>query len=98
MKKSSLKINHVVLFHVVNDFGWLDVIFVFLADELFSVKLKELGPSSVDAEFRCLGPESGGDFALMKNILDFFIVQLKQRKDFELVQGYIALFLKVCYF
>ncbi|XP_046846827.1 WD repeat-containing protein 36-like isoform X2 [Xenia sp. Carnegie-2017] len=63
--------------------------------ELFSVKLKELGPSSVDAEFRCLGPESGGDFALMKNILDFFIVQLKQRKDFELVQGYIALFLKL---
>ena len=31
----------------------------------------------------------------MKNIMEYFIDQLQSRLDFELIQGYIALFLKV---
>lgn len=64
-------------------------------DEQFSCKLKELGPSAIDSEFRCLSPDAGGDVILMQNMMGFFINQLELRKDFELVQGYIALFLKV---
>jgi hypothetical protein len=67
------------------------------ADEQFSCKLQELGPSAIDAEFRCLAPGAGGDVILMENMMEFLIKQLELRKDFELTQGYMALFLKVQY-
>ena len=54
-----------------------------------------MGPSAIDAEFRCLAPGAGGDVILMQNIMEFFITQLKLRNDFELTQGYMALFFKV---
>ncbi|XP_028418818.1 WD repeat-containing protein 36-like [Dendronephthya gigantea] len=60
-----------------------------------SRKLKELGPSAIDAEFRCLAPGAGGDVVLMENMMEFLITQLELRNDFELIQGYMALFLKL---
>jgi hypothetical protein len=67
------------------------------SDEQFSCKLKELGPSAIDAEFRFLAPGAGGDVVLVENMMEFLINQLELRKDFELIQGYMALFLKVQY-
>jgi hypothetical protein len=67
------------------------------SDEQFSCKLQEFGPSAIDAEFRCLAPGAGGDVILMENMMEFLIKQLELRKDFELTQGYMALFLKVHY-
>ena len=49
----------------------------------------------MDAEFRCLSPGAGGDIILMQNMMEYLIKQLESRKDFELSQGYMALFLKV---
>ena len=63
--------------------------------EQFSCKLKELGPSAIDVEFRCLAPGTGGDVILIENMIEYIINQLELRKDFELIQGYMALFLKV---
>ena len=57
--------------------------------------LKSMGPSAIDAEIRSLAPEAGGDLQLMKNFLDFVEAQLVTKKDFELVEAYLALFLKV---
>lgn len=54
-----------------------------------------MGPSAIDSEIRSLAPESGGDILLMKNFMEFLEAQLKTRKDFELVEAYLALFLKV---
>ena len=68
-----------------------------IVDDLFSTKLKDLGPSTIDAEFRCLAPGAGGDIILMENFMKFLISQLQLPKDFELTQGYMALFLKVCH-
>lgn len=67
----------------------------FFIDDPFLSKLKGLGPSAVDAEFRCLSPDAGGEIMLMQNFMEFLIRQLESRKDFELIQGYMALFLKV---
>lgn len=54
-----------------------------------------LGPSAIDAEFRCLAPGAGGDVILLENMIEYLINQLELRQDFELIQGYMALFLKV---
>ena len=57
--------------------------------------LKELGPSAIDAEVRSLAPEGGGTVQLMANFLSFINEMLRTNRDFELIQAYLALFLKV---
>uniref|UniRef100_A0A224ZBY7 WD-repeat protein n=1 Tax=Rhipicephalus zambeziensis TaxID=60191 RepID=A0A224ZBY7_9ACAR len=58
-------------------------------------RLKELGPSSVDFEIRGLSPEAGGSSEALLNFLKAMGSGLKTRRDFELVQSYLGLFLKV---
>ena len=58
-------------------------------------KLKSLSPAQTDVEFRTLSPDAGGDMSLMLNMFDLFMVSIETGKDFELIQAYVALFLKV---
>lgn len=57
--------------------------------------LKELGPSAVDSEIRCLGPDAGGSVTVMCQFLDMISYVLDTKKDFEISNAYLGLFLKV---
>ena len=57
--------------------------------------LKELPPAAINGEFRSLAPESGGSIEWLAHLMKFLLEQLKTNRDFELVQSYIGLFLKV---
>ena len=57
--------------------------------------MKTLGPSAIDVEIRSLGPEGGGSETVMGIFLTFIKVTLKTRKNFEIAQAYLGLFLKV---
>ena len=59
-------------------------------------RLKELGPSAIDVEIRSLSPEGGGDVELMGHFMKFIEYVLSTNNNFELVQAYLGLFLKVC--
>ena len=56
-----------------------------------------MGPSSIDAEIRSLGPLAGGDVKLVEAFMLFLEYQLQSRRDFEFTEGVMGLFLKVCY-
>lgn len=60
--------------------------------------LKGLGPSAVDTELRGLGPDMGGDVHVMQSFLKMISSMLILKRDFDLAQAYLALFLKVCSF
>ncbi|KAK2156514.1 hypothetical protein LSH36_211g01051 [Paralvinella palmiformis] len=57
--------------------------------------LKEMGPSAIDAELQSLAPEGGGSIELMGDFLIFINEMLKTNKNFELIQAYLGLFLKL---
>lgn len=57
--------------------------------------LKSLGPSSIDAEIRCLGPSAGGDIKLLEMFMLFIEQQLRLRTDFEFTEALLGLFLKL---
>ena len=57
--------------------------------------LKKMGPSAIDFEFRSLSEEMGGSVDLMKNFLNFVLYLLTTRKNFELANSYLALFVKL---
>ena len=57
--------------------------------------MKEMGPSAIDGEFRSLGPEGGGSVEQSASFMTFILDRLKSKEDFELVQAYLGLFLKV---
>lgn len=60
--------------------------------------LTSLGPSATDTEFRLLDmADAPGDYRLMFAMFEFFFSLLQSRQSFELVQAYLALFLKVNY-
>lgn len=54
-----------------------------------------MGPSSIDAEIRSLGPEAGGDLHLLQLFMLFIEHQLGTRRDFELTEAVLGLLLKV---
>lgn len=58
-------------------------------------RLKELGPSSVDFEIRGLSADAGGSSESLLNFLKAVRSGLRTRQDFELIQSYLGLFLKV---
>ncbi|GFS88390.1 WD repeat-containing protein 36 [Nephila pilipes] len=60
-------------------------------------KLKEMSPSKIDVEIRCLSPENGGSEQLMECFLKVLLETLKTKKYFELVYSYLALFLQIHY-
>lgn len=57
--------------------------------------LKELGPSAIETELRSLSPECGGSVEVMQSFLKMIGMMLARKRDFELAQAYLALFLKV---
>ncbi|KAJ9587600.1 hypothetical protein L9F63_018982 [Diploptera punctata] len=58
------------------------------------IKLKALGPSSIDFEISFLGPEDGGSVGLMITFMKMIEFMFNSNKDFELAQAYLSLFLK----
>ena len=57
--------------------------------------LKELGPSAIDAELRCLGPDNGGNVELLEQFLTVLNHTLRANRDIDVAQAYLGLFLKV---
>merc|ERR1712150_74120 len=57
--------------------------------------LKKLSPSETDVELRLIGPDGGGDIEMLIQFLKVLIDSTKAGKDFELIQSYISLFLKL---
>uniref|UniRef100_A0A4W3JTU3 WD repeat domain 36 n=1 Tax=Callorhinchus milii TaxID=7868 RepID=A0A4W3JTU3_CALMI len=57
--------------------------------------LKEMGPSGIDIELRGLAPEGGGSLDVMQSFLRVISCMLGTKRDFELAQAYLALFLKL---
>jgi len=57
--------------------------------------LKSMGPSSIDAEIRSLGPSAGGDIKLLELFMLFIERQIGLRQDFEFTEALLGLFLKV---
>ena len=57
--------------------------------------LKTMGPSAISAEFHMLGPEGGGELKQLVDMIHFFKFQLESRRDYEMVQAYMQVFLKV---
>ncbi|KAL1773937.1 WD repeat-containing protein 36 [Sigmodon hispidus] len=57
--------------------------------------LKELGPSGIESELRNLSPDDGGSVEVMQGFLKMIGMMLDRKRDFELAQAYLALFLKL---
>jgi U3 small nucleolar RNA-associated protein 21 len=57
--------------------------------------LKGFSPASIDSEFRNMAPDAGGSVEWMENFMEFLLDQLKTNENYELVQSYLGLFLKV---
>uniref|UniRef100_A0A674BGJ9 WD repeat domain 36 n=1 Tax=Salmo trutta TaxID=8032 RepID=A0A674BGJ9_SALTR len=57
--------------------------------------LKEMGLSGIDAELRGLAPDMGGDVSVLQDFLKMMANMLNSKRDFDLAQAYLALFLKL---
>uniref|UniRef100_A0A8D0HH66 WD repeat domain 36 n=1 Tax=Sphenodon punctatus TaxID=8508 RepID=A0A8D0HH66_SPHPU len=57
--------------------------------------LKDMGPSGIETELRGLAPEGGGSIEVMQSFLRLIGMMLNTKRDFELAQAYLALFLKL---
>eukprot|EP00795_Rhopilema_esculentum_P000788 gene788-10517_t len=66
-----------------------------MQDDAVMDLLKEMSPSAIDVELRSVAPEVGGNVDMMEMMLDFFKYRMKDGRDYELVQSYIGLFLKL---
>ncbi|CAG2106095.1 unnamed protein product [Medioppia subpectinata] len=58
-------------------------------------RLKSMGQSAIDAEIRSLSTQLNGSPNLLIYFLDAMETTLKINKDFELIQSYLGLFLKI---
>ena len=61
----------------------------------FMELLRAMSPSAIDREFRSLSAEAGGSEKQLHCLLRALLHQLDIRQDFELVQAYLGLVLKV---
>ncbi|XP_029108979.1 WD repeat-containing protein 36 [Scleropages formosus] len=57
--------------------------------------LKGMGPSAIDTELRGLAPDVGGTLEIMQAFLRMITNMLDSKRDFDLAQAYLALFLKL---
>lgn len=57
--------------------------------------LKDMGPSAIDTELRALAPDMNGTLEQMQAFLRMIGAMLDSKRDFDLAQAYLALFLKV---
>lgn len=58
--------------------------------------MKSLSPAAIDGELRSLSPENGGSVEWLEHFMKFLLSQLQGNMNFELVEAYMGLFLKVC--
>ncbi|MGH0163937.1 UNVERIFIED_CONTAM: hypothetical protein FKN15_046033 [Acipenser sinensis] len=56
--------------------------------------LKEMGPSRIETELRSLAPEGGASLDVMQSFIRMIGSILDSKRDFDLAQAYLALFLK----
>lgn len=59
--------------------------------------MKKLPPAGIDSEIRSLAPEHGGSIEELQYFMEFMLSQLKRHMNFELIEAYLGLFLKVLY-
>jgi U3 small nucleolar RNA-associated protein 21 len=57
--------------------------------------LKEMSPSNIDVEMRSMSFDMGGTSELLEHFLQFILYSLTTRRDFELINSYLGLFLKI---
>ena len=57
--------------------------------------LKGMGPAAIEGEIRGLSPDGGGTTEHLEWFLRFLLDQIKTGTNFELVEAYMGLFLKV---
>ena len=57
--------------------------------------LKDKGPSAIEIELQKLSPEGGGSIKLMEKFINLCKIVMESAFDFEAVQSYCALFLKL---
>ena len=57
--------------------------------------MRNLSPAAIDSEMRGLAPENGGSLEWLQHFMQFLLSQLKANTNFELVESYLGLFLKV---
>ncbi len=76
---------------------WPISVLIIMTDEEPVKLLRELGPSAIDTELRALSPDMGGEVRVMQSFLKMISSILQSKRDFDLAQAYLALFLKVPY-
>ena len=54
-----------------------------------------MGPSAIDIEIRSISVEMGGSIELLQIFLQFILYLLSTKKNFEIANAYLALFLKL---
>ena len=52
-----------------------------------------MGPTSIDLELNLLAPSNGGSASLCEAFLRFAFSVLRSRRDFELINAYLGVFL-----
>jgi U3 small nucleolar RNA-associated protein 21 len=57
--------------------------------------MKAMGPSAIDIEIRSMSVEMGGSIDLLQIFLQFILYLLSTKKNFEIANAYLALFLKL---
>lgn len=57
--------------------------------------MKAMGPSAIDIEIRSMSVEMGGSIELLQIFLQFILYLLSTKKNFEIANAYLALFLKL---
>jgi len=57
-------------------------------------KLKEMSAAAIDFEITSLSPQGGGSLYLMLKFTEMIEAVLLSKRDFELAQSYLGLFLK----
>jgi U3 small nucleolar RNA-associated protein 21 len=57
--------------------------------------LKSLSPARADLEIRSLNPRVQNGFSELASFIDALTLRLKSRRDFELVNAWMAVFLKI---
>ena len=57
--------------------------------------MKKMSPSKIDAEIHSLSPLVGGSVVMVTYMMEFLLDRLQTRRDFELVQSYMSVILKV---
>ncbi len=68
---------------------------IIFSDDGLMELMKRLPPAGIDSEVRSLAPENGGSLEALQHFMEFMLSQLKTHMNFELIEAYLGLFLKV---